>query len=82
MAKLTTSDGKRNVTGSRIAVLREAMGLSQNGLAGLLQLKGWNVHKNAISKIEQGLRSVSDLELILIASVLGTTARALLPDET
>lgn len=82
MERLRTPDGKLNVTGDRIAVLREAMGLSQNGLAGLLQLKGWNVHKNAISKIEQGKRSVSDLELILIASVLGTTARAFLQDET
>lgn len=80
MEKLRTPDGKLNVAGSRIAELRIGMEISQNGLARLLQLENWNVHKNAISKIEQGERAVSDLEMILIARVLHTTVNDLLPD--
>lgn len=70
MKKLRTSDGKLNILGNRIAELRTAINESQNGLASLLQLQGWNVHKNAISQIEQGQRSISDIELILLARVL------------
>lgn len=76
--KLRTPDGKLNFVGDRIAELRVSLGESQNGLARLLQLQGWNVHKNAISQIEQGKRTVSDIELILLARVLKTTVEALL----
>lgn len=80
MARLRTSDRKLNVVGNRIAELRKSMDLSQNELACLIQLQGWNVHKNAISKIEQGARAVSDMELILFARVLHTSIPNLLRD--
>lgn len=78
--KLRTKDGKLNVVGDRLAELRISMGESQNGIARLLQLQGWNVHKNAISQIEQGTRTVSDIELILLARVLKTTVDVLIKD--
>lgn len=81
MAKLRTSDGKLNVIGKRITELRQSMDLSQNDLARLLQLQGWSVHKNAISKIELGMRMVSDMELILLARVLKTAVSDLLCNE-
>lgn len=80
--KLRTPDGKLNCVGDRIAELRISLGESQNGLARLLQLQGWNVHKNAISQIEQGNRTVSDIELFLFARVLKTTVEALLQGVT
>lgn len=70
MKKVRVSDGKLNTTGERIAELREARNLSQNDLAALLQLRGWNVHKNGISKIELGKRATSEIELALIADAL------------
>ncbi len=78
MAKLTLPGSKRNLIGSVVASLRKAAGISQNELASRLQLQGWDVHKNAISKIEQGTRSVKDAELCLLAQALGIPAPDLL----
>ena len=62
--KTRTEDGKLNLLGERIAQLRKKSGLSQNSLARELQLLGVNLNKNAVSNIELGKRSISDIELI------------------
>ena len=43
---------------------------SQRMLAYLLQMKGLDVDKNAIQRIESGERFVTDIELKMMASVL------------
>ncbi len=73
MYKLRVKGDKLNTTGERIAELRVARNLSQNELAGLLQLRGWSVHKNTISQIEQGKRTTSEIDLSLIADALHVT---------
>ena len=80
MFKNKTNDGRLNLCGRNIAELRMAMSpkVSQNGLAKLLQLEGLDLEKNAIQKIESGQRFVTDIELKILAKVLGTTADALL----
>jgi len=65
-----TINGDNNICGKNIAALRKAAGLSQNQLAGQLQLHGLDVDKNAIQRIEAGKRFVTDIELIYFADVL------------
>jgi len=45
--------------------------ISQNNLAGLLQLAGLDLEKNAVQRIESGQRFVTDIELKKLAQVLG-----------
>ena len=62
-----TSDGKNNLCGKQIAVLRTQRKLSQRALADQLQLVGLDVDKNAIQRIESGKRFVTDIELLAFA---------------
>lgn len=68
--KTRTEDGKLNLVGERIAELRKKSKISQNALARELQLLGVNLTKNAVSNIELGKRSVSDIELFAFVTVL------------
>lgn len=68
-----TKDGKNNLCGDIIAKCRQKLNLSQNGVAKLLQLKGLDIDKNAIQKIEAGKRFVTDIELVVIMNVLNFT---------
>ena len=80
MAKIKLSNRKRNIVGSLVSSLRKSIRISQNELAGRIQLLGWDVHKNAISQIEQGTRSVTDVELCLLSEELSVSAPNLLHD--
>ena len=76
-----TRSGDNNICGRNIAALRKAAGLSQNQLAGHLQLHGLDVDKNAIQRIEAGKRFVTDIELVYLADVLKVGYDALLSRE-
>ena len=52
--------------------------MSQRILAEKLQLKGIDVDKNAIQRIESGERFVTDIELKILAEAFGITADELL----
>jgi transcriptional regulator with XRE-family HTH domain len=69
----------RNVLGSQIQKIRLAKGWSQADLVGKLQLKGWNVERTVLTKIERCRRCLTDYELITIAQVLDVTLDDLLP---
>jgi transcriptional regulator with XRE-family HTH domain len=73
-----TADGRNNLSGLKIAVLRKQRSLSQRELADQLQLNGLDVDKNAIQRIEAGKRFVTDIELKQIAAVFGVTTDSLL----
>ncbi|MBO5922511.1 MAG: helix-turn-helix transcriptional regulator [Bacteroidaceae bacterium] len=73
--------GDNNICGWNIATLRKAAGLSQNQLAGQLQLHGLDVDKNAIQRIEAGKRFVTDIELVYLADVLKVSYDTLLNRE-
>lgn len=83
MFKNKTSDGRLNISGRKIAQLRQAMPetVSQRALADRLQLEGVDLGKNAIQKIESGERFITDIELKAIAKVFGVTTDELLCDE-
>lgn len=60
----------RNVCGERIKALRRSKGITQEGLAVKCQLAGWDVDRKLISKIEIGLREVTDYEILILAEHL------------
>ena len=73
-----TADGRNNLCGLKVAVLRKQRSLSQRELADLLQLNGLDVDKNAIQRIEAGKRFVTDIELRQLAAIFGVTTDSLL----
>ena len=83
MYKNRGPEGRCNLCGGTVARLRKEMQpkLSQRGLADLLQLKGLDVDKNAVQRIESGQRFVTDIELKVLAEVFHTSTDALLQKE-
>ncbi len=73
-----TVNGENNLCGRNVAIYRKSAGLSQNKLAGLLQLRGLDIDKNAVQRIESGKRFVTDIEIVYLADTLGITYNDLL----
>ncbi len=65
MFKNKSPEGLNNLCGKNIAILRKSLTpkMSQRMLADRLQLRGIDVDKNAIQRIEAGKRFVTDIEL-------------------
>lgn len=61
---------KLNFLGSVIANKRKEMNMSQNVLASKMQLKGVNIGKNDISKLEAHNRTIKDYELLALKDIL------------
>ena len=80
MYKNRAPGGGNNVCGKRVRELRQAMPgrVSQRMLAERLQIEGLDLDKNAVQRIENGERFVTDIELRQLALVLGVTADELL----
>lgn len=74
------NDGRNNLSGKKIRELRLAYPskLSQRALADKLQLIGIDVDKNAIQRIENGKRFVTDIELKAFAEIFGVRADELI----
>ena len=64
-------DGRNNICGIKVALLRKAEGVSQRELADRLQRLGLDVDKNAVQRIESGQRLVTDIELGYLAKAFG-----------
>lgn len=77
MTECNQPDGGKNWAGKRIRALRREIGLSQNQLAIKLQNAGVDVAKNAIQQLEQGQRSIRDMELFTLANVFGVAMEEL-----
>ena len=73
MYKSRSSTGRNNICGVQIRQYRLQMSgkPSQRKFADMLQLAGLDVDKNAVQRIESGERFVTDIELKVIAQVLG-----------
>ena len=76
-----TEDGKNNLCGKVIEKRRKEMGKSQRELADMMQLAGLDLDKNAIQRIEAGLRFVTDIEITFFAKVLNVSYAQLLETE-
>ena len=73
MPKPTGSSGEKNLVSSRLIELRRQQGLSQRDLAHKLQLAGYDMDKNIITRIETNKRYVTDIELRALSQVLGVS---------
>ena len=72
--KNRAEDGRNNICGKNVKRLRQGMAKKTS------QMKGLDVDKNAIQRIESGERFVTDIELKMMASVLDVSVDALLSD--
>lgn len=78
MSRPTGENGAKNLIAERLISLRKSHGLSQRGLARMLQLIGADMDKNVITRIETGKRYVTDIEIKAIAKVFGVSYSYLL----
>ena len=73
-----TKDVLNNVCGKNIAKFRAELKISQRELADRMQLVGIDIDKNAVQRIEQGKRFVTDIEVIAFAKVFNIITDELL----
>ena len=70
MPKPTSLSGRKNLISQRLIETRKKNHLSQRDLARMLQLAGYDIDKNVITRIETGQRYVTDIELKAFCKVL------------
>lgn len=71
-------DGERqNVIGDNVKKYRKKAGLSQNQLSDKLETEAVYICRGSISRIESGERTVSDIEIMGLAKVLGISIATL-----
>lgn len=83
--RLRTSEGKVNQIGERVRERRQELKLKQDELCARIaaQTEGaWNPAWQDLSRIENGSRIVSDLEVLALAHALKRSACWLLTGET
>ncbi len=59
--------------GRNLCRIREATGMTQDAVAAQLQLRGCDITRSAVAKIEVGQRHLYPDELILLREILKTT---------
>lgn len=81
MPKPFTTTGKKNLIGTNLIALRKKYHLSQRGLAHELQLAGYDMDKNVITRIETQQRYVTDIEIKALCELFNITFEDLInPD--
>ena len=78
MPKPHGETGEKNLIAKQLKLLREQHGLSQRDLAIKLQVIGYNLDKNVITRIETDKRYVSDMELKGICEIFHVSSDELL----
>lgn len=73
LPKPRTQSGKKNLISDNLIYLRKKHGYSQRDLAQQLQLLGYDMDKNVITRIETQKRYVTDIELQALCTILDTT---------
>lgn len=71
----------KNLISKQLITLREKHGLSQRDLAQKLQLVGYDMDKNVITRIETDKRHVTDIELKAFTEVFQVSYEELLDAE-
>ena len=69
MPKPKTATGEKNLISKRLIELREKNHMSQRMLAHQLQLRGYDMDKNVITRIETNKRYVTDIELKALTEI-------------
>ena len=74
-------DGNRcNLVGDKVKLYRKKRGLSQKTLSEKLEMQAVYICRGSISRIEDGSRTVTDIELYGLATALDVPIQALFPD--
>ena len=81
MPKPTSLSGKKNLISKNLIQLRKKNKLSQRDLARKLQLAGYDIDKNVITRIETGQRYVTDIELNALSKLLNVRLEDLLEED-
>jgi transcriptional regulator with XRE-family HTH domain len=68
----------RNIVGPVVRKLRQEKGLTQAQLVAKLNVRGWDVSRDIIARIEGQVRWVADFEIAKLATGLGIDALELL----
>lgn len=78
MPKPRAKTGEKNLISKNLIELRKRNHFSQRLLAYHLQLNGYDMDKNVITRIETNKRYVTDIELKALCEVLDVTYEELL----
>lgn len=70
---------RHNFVGETIRKLRDARKLTQEMLSARCGVAGFEVSRGTLAKIEAGIRGVVDIELFVLARVLGVKIEELFP---
>lgn len=70
-----------NMVGGRVRALRIQQNLSQQALSNRLETMAIYICRGSISRLEDGQRTVTDLELYGLSKVLGVPIQALFEQE-
>lgn len=70
----------KNIIGKKLKYLRTKNNLSQRDFARELQLRGVDMDRNVITRIENGKRYVTDIEIKIIAKYFNVSYEYLLDD--
>ena len=69
---------RKNIVGKKIRELRIEKGYSQRDLVRECELLGYPISQNMISRIENGKRRVTDMELLAFMEVFRVSSASLL----
>ena len=72
MARIIDGE-KTNIVGANVRAFRKKRRMSQQALSNKLELLGVYVCRGSVSRIEDGSRTVTDIELLAIAKILGVS---------
>ena len=73
---------RHNIVGATIRRLRDAQKLTQETLSARCEVAGLHLPRGTLAKIEAGIRGIADIELFVIARVLGVKMEELFPART
>lgn len=73
MPKPRTLSGKKNLISQRLIELRKEHNYSQRDLAFQLQLAGYDMDKNVITRIETNKRFVTDIEIRALSEIFNVS---------
>ena len=79
MARIVDGE-KKNMIGSKVYELRTKKKMSQQTLSDKLETEAVYICRGSISRIEDGQRTVTDIELYGLAKVLGVPIEKLFED--
>ncbi|MDO5783486.1 MAG: helix-turn-helix transcriptional regulator [Eubacteriales bacterium] len=76
-----TNNGEKNLISKRLITLRKQHNLSQRELAHQMQLAGYDIDKNVITRIENNQRYVTDIEIRGFAKLFDVSYEYLMDGE-